>query len=76
MEARNERLERKWERIEEKLEAKEELNDSWFPKDEFLPKPKEPTSDCLHDNCIGCKNGTCSGVHGISCPCKKCSVWS
>lgn len=28
---------------------------------------------CLHDNCIGCKNGTCNGLHMISCPCPKCS---
>lgn len=28
---------------------------------------------CFHSNCTGCKNGTCSGVHMISCPCKKCS---
>lgn len=31
-------------------------------------------SDCMHDNCPGCKNGTCSGVHMISCPCKKCTI--
>lgn len=28
---------------------------------------------CLHDSCPDCKNGTCSGVHMISCPCPKCS---
>lgn len=30
-------------------------------------------SECMHDNCPDCKNGTCSGVHMISCPCPKCS---
>ena len=30
---------------------------------------------CLHKNCVGCKNGTCSGMHMISCPCRSCSVW-
>ena len=28
---------------------------------------------CLHKTCVGCKNGTCSGVHMLSCPCKNCS---
>jgi len=30
-------------------------------------------SDCMHLNCPGCKNGTCSGIHMISCPCGSCS---
>ena len=30
-------------------------------------------SDCMHDNCPGCKAGTCNGVHMMSCPCAKCS---
>jgi len=29
---------------------------------------------CLHKNCMGCKAGTCGGVHMISCPCPDCSV--
>ena len=36
-------------------------------------KPEQP-SDCLHDSCIGCKNGNCSGMHMLSCPCGKCSI--
>jgi hypothetical protein len=28
---------------------------------------------CMHDNCQGCKDGTCSGVHMLSCPCPKCT---
>lgn len=38
-------------------------NDSWIEHD-----------DCMHTNCPGCKDGTCSGIHMISCPCKKCTV--
>jgi len=29
-------------------------------------------SPCLHDSCPGCKDGTCNGVHMISCNCPKC----
>ena len=32
-------------------------------------------SSCLHKNCVGCKNGTCSGMHMISCSCRSCSIW-
>ena len=41
----------------------------------FVPINTGETEDnyCLHDNCPGCKNGTCDGVHMISCPCPKCS---
>ena len=28
---------------------------------------------CFHDECIGCKNGTCSGAHFLTCTCTKCS---
>lgn len=28
---------------------------------------------CMHENCPGCKAGTCNGIHMMSCPCKKCS---
>ncbi len=28
---------------------------------------------CMHRNCPGCKAGTCSGVHMMSCPCPSCS---
>jgi len=31
------------------------------------------SNGCLHENCAGCKAGTCNGVHMISCPCPKCS---
>jgi len=37
------------------------------------------SSDCMHDNCSNCRGtgqskfgGMC--VHGMSCPCPKCSV--
>lgn len=30
---------------------------------------------CMHKNCPGCKAGTCSGVHMLSCPCRNCSPW-
>jgi len=36
-------------------------------------KDKNNIMPCLHDSCNGCKNGTCSGVHMISCSCPKCS---
>jgi len=29
---------------------------------------------CLHSECEGCKNGTCWGVHMISCHCVHCSL--
>ena len=33
---------------------------------------RKQDAGCLHENCSGCKNGTCSGVHMLSCPCRKC----
>ena len=35
--------------------------------------PYAGTNFCMHDNCLGCKDGTCNGVHMISCHCSKCS---
>lgn len=48
----------------------------WQPEklSDFI-KPKQEEQPCLHDACQGCKDGSCSGVHMISCPCKKCSPW-
>lgn len=56
----------------------EDCGELIFPKDKkpWIYEPKdvrEGMKDCLHENCSGCKNGTCSGVHMISCPCPKCS---
>ena len=31
--------------------------------------------NCLHKSCVGCNNGTCDGVHMLSCRCKSCSPW-
>ena len=45
----------------------EEEKDGWS---KYL-RPEQP---CLHENCRGCKDGTCSGVHMISCPCPKCAI--
>ena len=62
MEARNEHLERKWERIEEKLDMKEN---------------EECRHDsCDECNGTGTKKNREGCVHLISCPCKKCSPWS
>lgn len=41
----------------------------YFP-DDTLNKP----SSCMHENCAGCKAGTCKGVHMMSCPCPNCSI--
>lgn len=42
----------------------------YFPGDIVIaPHP----DICLHKQCIGCANGTCSGVHMLSCPCSSCS---
>ena len=40
--------------------------------------PKNPLgeSTCLHDNCPGCKSGTCNGMHMLACNCPKCSPYS
>ena len=43
----------------------------WGTKD--LPT-EAPEDICMHTNCQGCKNGTCSGIHMISCPCEKCTI--
>lgn len=31
-------------------------------------------SYCLHKNCMGCKTGSCSGIHMMVCHCRDCSV--
>lgn len=40
---------------------------------EIVGKSVYPQEYCLHKTCIGCKSGTCNGVHMISCPCSNCS---
>jgi len=41
--------------------------------DSFNPELPDNLQPCMHENCPGCKNGTCSGIHLISCPCPKCT---
>jgi hypothetical protein len=61
----------------EKIEKCEDCGEPIYP--EKIPWQfekndiRENMKECMHDNCPGCKNGTCSGVHMISCPCPKCS---
>lgn len=66
--------------LEKRLEKCEDCKEIIRPKPHFHPKQfpddsmnKNFFSDCMHDNCAGCKTGTCSGVHMMSCSCKKCS---
>lgn len=39
-------------------------------------------SDCMHDNCPSCngtglrKDGLGACIHGISCPCRRCTPYS
>lgn len=40
----------------------------------YISSDTSSNTQCLHKSCVGCKNGTCSGVHMISCPCPDCSV--
>lgn len=64
--------------LEEILKELKKLNDR--EKQPYIFNPpiqnQEEWSDCLHENCPGCKAGTCSGIHMISCPCRKCTPWA
>ena len=54
----------------------EKCEDRGLPIDDILIKRFKSNaefSDCMHENCPGCKNGTCGGAHMMSCPCKRCS---
>ncbi len=51
----------------------EPIFEDWTPKQFQNPKDTGNKDYCLHKNCAGCRSGTCSGVHMLSCPCKNCS---
>ena len=53
-----------------KIEKCEKCNEEIQPTNYKFPIQLQ---GCLHDNCPGCRAGTCNGVHMISCPCPKCS---
>lgn len=62
--------------IEKCTRCGEPLSRKQFPNDminEFYKNNGTGKVPCMHENCSGCKNGTCSGVHMMSCPCPKCS---
>lgn len=58
----------------EKIEKCEDCGYPFLPDNTYVFKPNDiRDNNCLHDNCSGCRSGTCSGVHMIACPCPKCS---
>ena len=38
----------------------------------YFLQVEDNIAPCLHDNCTGCRNGTCSGAHFLHCSCPRC----
>lgn len=71
------RVDDAWKTLKEEMDK---LKEKEFPYGKYI-EPRtdawpEKSEHCLHKNCPGCKSGTCSGIHMISCPCKNCTPWT
>lgn len=59
----------------DKYKKRHEEENPWV-KMPYITQVEDKRDRCLHKNCEGCKNGRCSGVHMISCPCRDCTPWT